>query len=98
MQGNGPAARFAFTGTVRDVEHLRHLPLRIGHHRPAQRGHLFRPETGLHREQEHDAIARRRAGRHQIAQNGPLLGGTDNFGLLALHRGTPVHLISMLVR
>jgi hypothetical protein len=98
MQGNGATARLPLTGAVRDVEHLCHLPVRIGDHRPGQRGHCFGAQAGLHREQEHDAIPRWRAGRDEIAQNGPLLGGTDNFGLLALHCDTPVNVMSVLVR
>ena len=36
---------------------------------------------------------------HRIApQNGPLLGGTDNLGLLALHGDAPVDRGSLLIR
>jgi hypothetical protein len=64
------------------VQHLRHVPLRIGHHRPGQRSHGFGAQTGLHREQKHDPVACGRAGGGQGAQHGPLLGRTDHLGLL----------------
>jgi hypothetical protein len=34
----------------------------------------------------------------EVAQNGPLLGGTDNFGLLPLHRDPPVDRGTLLIR
>ena len=79
-----------FTGAVGHVDHLRDLPGRIGDHRPGQRGHFFGAEAGLHRQEEHDPVARRIAGGVQVPQNGPLLGRTDNLGLLALHGDPPV--------
>jgi hypothetical protein len=47
VQGHGTAARLAFTGAVGHVQHVRDLPLRIGHHRPGQRGHCFGAEAGF---------------------------------------------------
>jgi hypothetical protein len=91
-------AGLPFTGAVGHVHHIRDLPLRICHHGPGQRGHFFGPEAGLERQQEHDAIARGIAGGDQVPQNRPLLGGTDNLRLLALHRGTPVSVVLVFVR
>jgi hypothetical protein len=98
MQGNGAAAGFAFTGAVGHVQDLCHLPLRIRDHRPGQRGHFFGAEAGLHRQQKHHPVTRRIAGGLQITQNGPLLGRTDNFGLLALHGDPPVDRDALLIR
>jgi len=41
MQGNGAAAGLPLAGAVGHVEHLRDLSLRIGDHRPGERGHFF---------------------------------------------------------
>ena len=78
MQGHGAAARLPLTGAVRYMEHLRHLPLRIGDYRPSQRGHFFGAQASLHRQQKHHAVARRIAGGGQVAQNRPLLGEANN--------------------
>ena len=97
-QGHGAAARRPLTGAVRHVEHLRDLSGRIGDHGPGQRGHCFGAQAGFHGQQEHDAIPRRRAGGDQVPQNRPLLGRTDNLGLLALHGDTPVNKGSLFIR
>src|SRR5262249_27083781 len=47
---------------------------------------------------QHDAISCGIAGGGQVAQNGPLLGGTDNLGLRALHGDAPVDRGSQLIR
>jgi hypothetical protein len=98
VQRNGTAAGLPFTSAVRHVHDLRDVPGRIGDHGPGQRGHLFGAEAGLERQQEHDPVARGIAGGGQVAQNRPLLGRTDNLGLLPLHRGTPVGLVFALIR
>src|SRR5262245_15594930 len=70
----------------------------IGHHRPRQRGHGCGAQACLERQQKHDAIPRRITGGGQGAQHGPLLDRTDHRSLLALLRGTPVSVMSVLVR
>ena len=56
------------------------------------------PEAGFHGQQKHDAIPGGIAGGAQVAQNRPLLGRTDNLGLLALHGDAPVERGSQLIR
>jgi hypothetical protein len=80
------------------MQHLRDLPLRIGDHGPGQRRHLFGPEARLERQQDHDPVARRRAGGSQVPENGPLLDRTENLGLLPLHRIVPVTSGFILIR
>jgi hypothetical protein len=97
VQGHGPTARLPLTGAVGHVQPLRDLPLRIRDHGPRQGGHFFGAEAGLHRQQKHHPITRRRAGGDQLAQNRPLLDRTDNLRLLALHQGTPVAAVGQLI-
>jgi len=49
VQRNGAPTGRALAGPVLEVDRLRHLPGRIGHHGPGQRGHFFGAEAGLHR-------------------------------------------------
>ena len=49
-------------------------------------------------QEKHDAIPVRITGGLQVPQNGPLLGGTDNLRLLALHGGLPVEDASTFIR
>src|SRR5713101_4775222 len=49
-------------------------------------------------QEKHDAIPVRRAGRLQVLENGPLLGGTDNLRLLALHGRLLIALVCPLIR
>jgi hypothetical protein len=63
-----------------------------------QRGHFFGAEAGLHRQQKHHPVTRRIAGSGQGPQNGPLLGRTDNLGLLALQGDPPVDRDALLIR
>ena len=87
MHRNGPAAGLPLTGAIRHVDRLADLPGRIGHHGPGQGGDFFGAQAGLHRQQEEDPIPVWIAGRVHKPQNRPLLGRTDNLGLLPLHGG-----------
>jgi len=97
MPGNGTASSLAFTGAVRDVQHLRDLPLRIGPHRPSQRGPCFGAEPRLYRQQKYDAIPRRITGGGQVPQNGPLLDRAHNLGWFALHQDSLVAAVYQLI-
>src|SRR6266849_4591324 len=78
------------------LERVGHLPLGIGDHGPGQRRDFFGAQPRLHRQEKQDAISARISCLLQVPQNGPLLAGTDDLRLFALHGPLPLRGLTLI--